>query len=107
MAKGWNETPARVYQSMDSNGLIVWVEVNFNLSTLAIVNPGVTVHRDPGCELTYLVLGFDEVRHRTEFGPVADGDTTIGRGQLNGAGFDTVQDVTNAGIYFQKGPTVV
>lgn len=101
MAKGWNESPARVYQTVDSQNRVVWIEVNFNLTTLAIVNPGVTVHRDPGCEWDILVLGFDEVRHRTEF-PIPEGDTTIGRGQLNGAGFSTVQDITDAGITFQK-----
>lgn len=101
MAKGWNESPARVSYSTDRNGLHVWIEVNFNLSTLAIVNPGITVHRDPGCLLDILVLGLDEVRGRTEF-PIPEGDTGIGRGQLNGAGFSTVQDITDAGITYRS-----
>ena len=101
MAKGWNESPARVYYSVDRNGLPVWIDVNFNLSTLAIVNPGVNVHRDPGCLLDILVVGLDEIRGRTEF-PIPEGDTQISRGQLNGAGFSTVQDLSDAGFTFRS-----
>lgn len=101
MAKGWNTSPARVYQAFDEQNRSVWIEVNFNLSTLAIINPGALIHRDPECALDTLVLGLDAVRNRTEF-PIPEGDTTMSRGQLNGAGFSTVQDVTDAGITFRN-----
>lgn len=75
----------------------VSITVTFNPTTLAIVAPGLTGHRDVGCLYDRCVIGRIEDGTRRVF-LIPEGDFDVTRVQLSNFGFDLITDITNSGF---------
>lgn len=76
----------------DSEGRVVTVNIYFNTSTRAIINPGMDGNREVGCLYGTVQIGTDpDIRSF----PIPEGDFTVGRAQLANQGFATIDDVLN------------
>jgi hypothetical protein len=79
----------------DYLGRTVAVDVFFNTSTRAIINPGLTGTRDVGCLYQSIIIGKPLSGTEKTF-PIPEGAFSVGRPQLANNGFATIDDVINA-----------
>lgn len=96
MARGVWTTPWQMTFA-DSNGKRVTVSVPFNESTLAIVAPGLTGNREPGCLYDRCVVGRVEDGTRRVW-LIPAGDFGVTRQILANRGFSTIVDISEAGF---------
>lgn len=84
----------------DYQGLKIHIEVPYNTSTKAIVNPGLTCQRDAGCHYNQIQIGREGEGAGIRVFPIADGETSVNRAQLSNNGFDTIIDLDGANVTF-------
>lgn len=97
----------------DENGRRVVADVHFDPATItrdpasgyptgggAIVNPGLSGTRDPGCAFTHVRYGADG-----RITAIPDGAFSVSRQTLRNQGYDTLFDViASPGFTVQRGP---
>lgn len=92
-------TPVRTspwqYEAADYLGRKVHVDIAFNTSTLAIINPGLTGTRDAGCLYATVIIGMPNSGNEKTFA-IPEGSFSVSRAQLAAQGFSTIDDVVNA-----------
>lgn len=74
------------------------VQIVFNTSTLAIVNPGLSGTRDVGCLYDRVLIGRPDGTMKVFLIP--EGNFGVNRQQLANQGFSTIQQVVDANITF-------
>ena len=91
--------PARVspaeYRYVDSSARVVSILVHFNLSTLAIINPGLQGNKQAGCVFTNVQIGRETDPGGIKIFPLPDGAFGVNRTQLANAGFSFITDIDN------------
>jgi hypothetical protein len=85
------------YSTSDANGKRVTVQVPFNNSTLAIVNPGLSGTRDPGCLYDRVLIGRVADGNQKVW-LIPEGDFSVGRAQLANQGFSTIVQLAESGF---------
>lgn len=88
------------YETADHMGRYVRIEIAFNVSTRAIVNPGLTGTRDAGCLYTRVIIGRTGIETTKEFG-IPEGSFSVSRTQLAGQALTTLDDIL--GLNFTLG----
>lgn len=90
-------TPVRTspwqYDTADSEGRRVHVDIHFDTTTLAIINPGLEGTRDVGCLYTKIQIGRTTGIKTFD---IPEGAFSVTRQQLSNQGFSTITDVTDA-----------
>lgn len=94
MARGTWVSPW-TYSTSDYQGKRVTVQITFNNTTLAIVNPGLTGVRDAGCLYDRVLIGRPSDGTLKVF-LIPEGSFNVGRVQLSNQGFNTIVQVTES-----------
>jgi hypothetical protein len=81
------------YDTADNAGRRVHVDIFYNTTTLAIINPGLTGTRDAGCLYATVQIGRDP---DIKTFPIPEGSFSVTRTQLANQGFATIDDVQAA-----------
>ena len=84
------------YETADYQGLKVKVDIAFNTSTMAIVNPGLSGTRDVGCLYDRVVIGRPDGVQKVFLIP--EGAFNVGRAILSNQGYSTIDQVTAGGF---------
>lgn len=83
------------WEAADYLGRKVAIDVAFNTSTRAIVNPGLTGTRAVGCLYSTIIIGIPGSGAEKTFA-IPEGSFSVGRAQLSNNGFSTIDDILNA-----------
>lgn len=84
----------------DYLGRKIHIEIPYNTTTKAIVNPGLTGTRDAGCHYDFIQIGRAEDPNGIKVFPIPDGSFSVNRAQLGQQGFDTIADLDAANVTF-------
>jgi hypothetical protein len=85
-----------VYDAADYMDRHLTITINFNNATRALTSG--TVHRDPDCMYTKILIGVggdgrpDSSPHKIDVGKL-EGDRTFTANQMSAVGLDTIEDV--------------
>lgn len=79
----------------DYAGRVVTMNVYFNTTTRAIINPGMDGNREAGCIFGTVQLGYEP---DLKTFPIPEGNFSVGRAQLSNQGFNTIDDVLNTNV---------
>jgi hypothetical protein len=79
----------------DYAGRVVTLNVYFNTSTRAIINPGMDGNREAGCLANEVQFGWEPNIKRF---PIPEGNFSVSRTQLANQGFNTIDDVLNGNV---------
>lgn len=102
MAKGDPPTSPYHWEDADYLGRKVSIDIFFNNSTFAIINPGLTGTRDVGCLYSQVIFGQPGSGTEKTFA-IPEGNFSVGRAQLANQGFSNINDVINTNFTLGTG----